>query len=279
VNATDAGIVTYFDFGERQNASTKARRELRYASATSEVRDELHKTEGLATAKPCLYRQSIGIVTDYDAIQELLQRRQRFARSLRGGSGTGRVVMNGPRLVAAEAADSGEILGDWSPGDEISITARRAAANRGSDRRSNSSKSENKSAFHVWRRGYDFVEQNGLIASRRPSRRATQRGEVRGKTIAIGRTIGHGGGGYGAHGDGGGCFIGSDARIQQAGNRDGRDDENDRDDDQQFDQGETALSGSPEFLCPICFLGEHDRNNFLWKRATQLQAGPSNCVS
>ena len=209
-------------------------------------------------------------------MEELLKCGQGFAGGLGSGGSAGRVEMNRSGLVAAEAADSGEILGDGSRSDEICITARRAAASRGSDRRSNSSKSESKSAFHVWRRGYDFVEQNRLIASRRPSRRATQRGEVRGKTIAIGRTIGHGGGGYGADGDGGGCFIGSDARIQQAGNRDGRDDENDRDDDQQFDQGETALSGSPEFLCPICFLGEHDRNNFLGKRAIQPQAGPSN---
>ena len=61
-----------------------------------------------------LWRQKHGgsINRENERSAELLERRQRFAGGLRGGGGTRRVEMNRSGLVAAEAADSGEILGD-----------------------------------------------------------------------------------------------------------------------------------------------------------------------
>src|ERR1700679_92800 len=100
----------------------------------------------------------------YGATRKLLERGQCFAGGLGSGRGTGCVVMNCSGLVAAEAADSGEILGDRSRSDQIRIAARRAAASGRCDRRSHSRKSKTKSAFRVWRRSDEFARQNRLMA-------------------------------------------------------------------------------------------------------------------
>jgi len=204
-----------------------------------------------------------GCVTGgYSALKALLQRGQRFAGGLSTSGGTRDIVVNGAGLVAAEAADASEIFGDRDSGDEIGVRARCAAACRGSNRGAHGSKVEGESAFGVRRGGNDFIQKHGLIAGRRSGRRTTQSSEGGGKAIAVGRAVGHGRGSDGAHGDSGSGFIGRDARIQETGYSDRRDDQDNGYDNEQLDQGETALSAEPEFRIPTCVLGEHDRNNF-----------------
>src|SRR6202041_2820227 len=172
--------------------------------------------------------------------QGLLQGQKGLASCFRRRCRTRGVIPNHTRLVGAEAALTSGARADRHCGDFVAIhESRRATCRNWSDR--NRSCSPNEVVTTLLATSQDRVNLLCTGARCRGAQSSRQGRQGRRKAILVGRVERHRSRVDGTERTDCRGLIGRHTGAQQVRNRDGRNDQNDRHDDQQFDKGETLL--------------------------------------